>query len=341
MPDRPSQRPVAVSIVAPPEVSAGIVNNLFEVFAFVGDGWQMLTGYPGSPRRMTPEIVAASRQPFRNPAGLTVTPDRSFAEPGQADVVIVPDLSVGLTESIAGRWPEAAAWVRAQHDGGALVCSVCTGALVLADAGLLDGIEATCHWAATDHFRRYFPKVGLRPERLLVTAGVEHRVITSGGPATWSELALYLIARFCGEEEARRIAKVFILGDKSDGQLPFAARVRPPQHGDAAVNAAQDWIALHYAEPNPVSGMTRVSGLTPRTFKRRFEAATGYAPLDYVLSLRMEEAKQMLEAGDEGIDDIAAEVGYSEPAAFRRLFKRATGITPMQYRQRFRRKDAA
>jgi transcriptional regulator GlxA family with amidase domain len=84
-----------------------------------------------------------------------------------------------------------------------------------------------------------------------------------------------------------------------------------------------------------VAGMTTASGLTTRTFKRRFEAATGYAPLDYVQSLRMEEAKQMLEASDTAIDEIAAEVGYSEPAAFRRLFKRATGIAPLQYRQRF------
>jgi transcriptional regulator GlxA family with amidase domain len=205
-----------------------------------------------------------------------------------------------------------------------------------AEAGLLDGVDATCHWAAANHFRRYYPRVNLRPERLMVPGGVEHRVVTSGGPASWGELALYLIARFCGDDEARRVAKVFILGDKSDGQLPFAAWVRPPQHQDAAVTAAQVWIADNYAAPNPVAAMTRVSGLTPRTFIRRFTVATGYAPLDYVQSLRMEEAKQMLEASDTAIDQIAEAVGYTEPAAFRRLFRRATGITPLQYRQRFR-----
>jgi transcriptional regulator GlxA family with amidase domain len=112
--------------------------------------------------------------------------------------------------------------------------------------------------------------------------------------------------------------------------------VRPPQHEDAAVAAAQVWIAQNYAGATPVAGMTRVSGLSPRTFKRRFQAATGYAPLDYVQSLRIEEAKQMLEATDTSIDAIAAEVGYAEPAAFRRVFRRATGIAPLQYRQRFR-----
>ena len=328
---------ISVGLVAAPEVSAGILNNFYEVFSFVGQGWEMLTGNPGSRRSMVPRIVAEGREAFRNPAGLTVVPELSFDEALRCDVVIVPDLSVPFGDSLTGRWPAAVDWLRRQHGQGALVCSVCTGALMLAEAGLLDGVEATCHWAATDHFHRYYPRVNLRPERLLVPGGPEHRVVTTGGPASWSELALYLVARFCGEDEARRIAKVFIIGDKSDGQLPFAARVRPRQHDDAAVAAAQVWIADNYAGANPVAGMTRMSGLTTRTFKRRFEAATGYAPLDYVISLRMEEAKQMLETGDAAIDDIAAEVGYSEPAAFRRLFKRTTGIAPLQYRQRFRR----
>jgi transcriptional regulator GlxA family with amidase domain len=128
---------------------------------------------------------------------------------------------------------------------------------------------------------------------------------------------------------------LFLFGDRSDGQLPFTARVRPRQHDDAAIAQAQLWIADNYATTNPVSEMTRISGLAPRTFKRRFEAATGYAPLDYVQSLRIEEAKQMLEASDNAIDDIAEAVGYIEPGAFRRLFKRATGLSPLQYRQRF------
>jgi transcriptional regulator GlxA family with amidase domain len=146
--------------------------------------------------------------------------------------------------------------------------------------------------------------------------------------------------KFCGEDEARRTAKLFLFGDRSDGQLPFAARVRPPQHDDAAVSAAQLWIAENYASASPVAEMTRASGLAPRTFKR-LQAETGYAPLDYVQSLRIEEAKQMLETTGVPIEAIAEEVGYTEPAAFRRIFKRATGISPLQYRQRFRSVAAA
>ncbi len=326
---------VSVGLVAVPEMATAVLNGLFEVFSFVGSGWELLTGWPTGARRFAPQIVAEAQTPFRNLVGLPIAPHLTFAEAKRTDIVIVGDLAIGRDEDTRGRWPAEVAWLRRQHAQGALVCSVCTGALMLADAGLLDGEEATCHWAAADQIRSRYPRVRLRPERVLVPAGAEHRLVTAGAAASWTDLALYLIARFSGEEEARRTAKLFLFGDRSDGQLPFAARVRPRQHGDAAVAAAQDWIADHYPGPNPVAAMTRISGLAARTFKRRFQAATGYAPLDYVQSLRIEEAKQMLETSDAALDDVAAEVGYGEPAAFRRLFKRATGISPSHYRQRF------
>lgn len=327
---------ISICLLAVPETATGVLHGLYEVFSFVGDGWEMLTGWAPGPRRFQPRIVAASREPFRNLAGIPIAPELSLAEANRADIVIVADLAIGRDEETRGRWPEASDWLRRQHELGALVCSVCTGSLLLAEAGLLDGEQATCHWAAADQIRNRYPTVRLKPERVLVTSGVEHRLVTSGGNASWTDLALYLVARFCGEDEARRTAKLFLFGDRSNGQAPFAARVRPPQHDDAAVTAAQLWIAQNYASANPVAGMTAAAGLTTRTFKRRFEAATGYAPLDYVQSLRIEEAKQMLESSDTPIDEISAESGYSEPAAFRRLFKRSTGISPLQYRQRFR-----
>jgi len=332
-----SPKKISVCLVAVPETATGVLHGLYEVFTYVGSGWEFLTGWPPGPQRFSPRIVARSHEPFRNSVGLPIAPDLSLKEAKRADIVIVADLAIGREDETQGRWPEVVDWLRRQHSQGALICSVCTGSLMLAEAGLLDGVEATCHWAAIDQIRVRYPRVQLRPERVLVSSGVEHRIVTSGGNASWSDLALYIVARFCGEEEARRTAKLFLFGDRSNGQAPFAARVRPPQHDDAAVGAAQLWIADNYRSPNPVAAMTAVSGLAPRTFKRRFETAAGYSPLDYVQSLRIEEAKQMLESSDAGIDTIAGEVGYSEPAAFRRLFKRMTGISPLQYRQRFQR----
>jgi transcriptional regulator GlxA family with amidase domain len=142
---------------------------------------------------------------------------------------------------------------------------------MLAEAGLLDGEEATCHWAATETMRHRYPAVRLRPERVLVTSGSEHRLVTAGATASWTDLALYLVARFCGEDEARRAAKLFLFGD-SAGQLPFAARVRPRQHDDAAIAAAQGWIVDNYAEANPVAGMTAASGLAAAHIQAPFRS---------------------------------------------------------------------
>jgi transcriptional regulator GlxA family with amidase domain len=150
-------------------------------------------------------------------------------------------------------------------------------------------------------------------------------------------MKLYLIARFCGQEEAVRATNIFLLGDRSEGQLPFAAMARPRTHSDAIIEKCQTWIAQHYEIANPVAHMAAYSGLTPRTFKRRFRAATGYTPIDHVQPFRIEEAKQSLESTDMQIDQISLEVGYSDPASFRRLFKRMVGVTPAHYRQRFRR----
>jgi transcriptional regulator GlxA family with amidase domain len=110
---------------------------------------------------------------------------------------------------------------------------------------------------------------------------------------------------------------------------------RPRSHDDGAIEQCQVWIADHYASPNPVTRMASASGLAPRTFKRRFTAATGYTPIEYVQTLRIEEAKHLLETTSAPTDDIGAQVGYEDPASFRRIFKRMTGVTPARYRQRF------
>lgn len=335
MPASAPQRPVSISLVAVPEVSAAIVLSLHEVFAYVGVAWEVLTGDRFETRSMVPRIVGRNTEPMRTSIGAILVPDHTFAEMHRSDVVIVADLFMDDGLGPVGRWGEEVAWIRDQYNRGAIVCSVCTGSMMLAEAGLLDNLDATTHWSATQTFADCYPRVVLQPERLLVPGGQGHRIITSGGSASWTELALYLVARFCGEAEARRIAKLFLFGDLSHGQMPFAAMARPKQHDDEIIADSQQWIAENYEVANPVSRMASRSGLAERTFKRRFTRCTGYAPVDYVQSLRIEEAKQMLETTDRPIDDIALDVGYEDPNSFRRLFKRTTSITPSQYRLRF------
>ncbi|MDX1434668.1 MAG: helix-turn-helix domain-containing protein [Gammaproteobacteria bacterium] len=309
--------------------------GLFEVFSTFAELWSTLMLDDRVEAGFDTRIVARRRESFRCFAGAPVAPHRVLSEVEAADVVIVTDLAVDPREDHRERWSDIGPWLRGLHEGGATICSVCSGSVLLAAAGLLDGHAATTHWGYVEHFRTYFPAVDLQPNRVLLPTGTGNRIVTTGGMAAWEDLALYLIARFYGEAVAIRAAKLFLFGDHSEGQLLYAARLMPKRVEDAAIARAQAWVAEHYAAPGCVERMAAISGLPERTFKRRFRKATGFTPLEYVQTLRIEEAKHILESTDEAIDAIVETVGYDDPASFRRLFKRLTGVAPGRYRRRY------
>lgn len=303
--------------------------GLHEVLGVAG------TDHEARSRPVRPRLVARRTRPFRSSVGLLIAPEDGLA--GEcADVIIVCDIHLGRDDSPQGRWREEIAWVRRHLDHGSLVCSTCSGSVLLAEAGLLDGAEAASHWTMAELFRDRYPQVRFRPERILCDSGHGGQLITTGGASAWQDLALYLIGRFCDAASAARIARLFLLGDRGHGQLPFASMARPRQHSDAIVTRIQTWLVDRYAASNPVAAMVKRSGLSERSFKRRFKVATGYAPIDYVQALRIEQAKQMLAADGTAVEEIAAAVGYEDPTFFRKLFKRRAGITPAQYRRRYR-----
>jgi len=221
------------------------------------------------------------------------------------------------------------------HDQGAVLCSACSGIFLLAETGLFDGQETTVHWGYAEDFARVFPKVPLRPDRVLVVAGDREQLVSSGASMTWHDLVLYLIARYVGATAAQTIARFFALQWHQDGLAPYIVFQGRTDHGDAVVKGAQEWLATHFSVASPVEEMVRRSGLPERTFKRRFTEATGVAPIDYVQRLRVEDAKRRLERTDSSADEISWQVGYEDAAFFRRLFKRVTGMTPGAYRRRF------
>ena len=132
-----------------------------------------------------------------------------------------------------------------------------------------------------------------------------------------------------------QVAKLNLIDWHAIGQQPFAHVARATQVGDATIARCQVWIADHYREPAPVAAMVRLSGLAERTFKRRFRDATGLAPLEYVHTLRIEEAKHLLETGELPIEAVAELVGYEDAGFFSRLFKKRVNLPPAQYRKRF------
>jgi transcriptional regulator GlxA family with amidase domain len=330
--DRPRDRPLKVSILVLPQSTPAALYGLFEVFASVGRTWEELTGEPSDASTLEPRLVARTLDPIPSALGFSITPNGRLDD---ADVVIVTDIAIPDTALLPGIWAEELAWLRARHAAGALLCSVCTGTVVLAEAGLLDGLEATTHWCSVDFIRSRYPGIRVAPQKILVPDGPGDQIVTGGGATAWEDMALYLVARLATPAEAVRIAKIFLLGDHSEGQLPFAGARKPRRHEDRVVADIQTWIADNYHLANPVARMVARSGLGERTFIRRFRAATGYAPMEYVQTLRIEEAKHLLETTRDPVETVAVAAGYEDPNFFRRLFKRKVGITPARYRQRF------
>jgi transcriptional regulator GlxA family with amidase domain len=324
-----------VCLLTVPESSPSVLYGLVDVLGSAGTVYpEMLAGQPGHPM-FDLKIVAATSAPFRCFGNVLVEPALGIDDVPQTEVAVVCDMYQPIDSSPHGRYPRETEWLRRVHQRGALVTSVCTGSLLLAAAGLLDGLEAATHWGYRDVFRDHYPKVKMREDAILCLAGESNRIVTTGGTTSWQELGLYLIARFGGYKQAILTQKVFLIGDRSDGQLPFSLMLPHPKCSDSVIADSQAWIADNYACANPVGQMAHRVGLSARTFARRFRSASGYDPMDYVQTLRIEEAKQLLETQELSIEDVGVAVGYQDPTSFRRLFKRKAGLTPAAYRRKF------
>ena len=331
-----ASRPVIV-LVAGESTSAAVLYGLYDVLYSVGAVYlDMTMGSPGS-EVLDIRIVSKDGKAFHCFGGVPVEPHASMTDISQCDLLVVCDMYSPITTPPRAEYAVYSTWLRHMYAHGSMVTSVCSGALVLAEAGLLDGRETASHWAYAELFAKDYPRVTLRRDSILCLSAEKDRIVTAGGVTSWQELALYIIARFCGTEAALQTAKVHLLSGHEQGQLPFAAANRRVEPSDGVVARCQEWIAANYAAPNPVQAMIDLSGLPPRTFARRFQAATGRSPIDYVQTVRIEEAKQMLEASSAPVEDISAEVGYQDAAAFRRTFRKLSGTAPADYRRRFSR----
>ncbi len=331
-----TRQPRGVLIVAVPETAGSALYGMLDVLSVAGTIWQQLTRSGSGQRLFSVEIVSPLRWRFTCGNGVPISPDAAIVDDPAADIVILPELWLGPDQSIQGRYGALIDWVRRRHEAGAALYSACSGTVMLAETGLLDGCPATSHWAYADLFQRLYPAIDFRPEPNLVFADPEGRIVTAGGTSSWHDLALHIIARYGSPGEASRIAQVYLLKWHGEGQLPFTPLCRERPHGDAVVRASQQWLAGQYREPGVVQRAVERSGLTERTFKRRFRAATGTTLIEYVQNLRIEAAKRLLEGEGTAVDEISAQVGYEDASFFRRLFRRRTGLAPSEYRRLFR-----
>ncbi len=257
--------------------------------------------------------------------------DGQAKDEGAPDVVIVPP-SLGHPPR-GGFVPPLATWLRERHAAGTTLASVCAGAFLLAETGLLSGRSATTHWILAKDLAERFPAIHVNADRLLIDDG---DIITAGGLMAWIDLGLTLLDRLLGPAAMAETARFMLVEPPGGEQRRDGAFSPGLGHGDGAILKVQHWLRAQGARKVTVTAMAARAGLETRTFLRRFRNATGLKPIEYCQRLRVDKAREMLEAGPRPIDQIAWEVGYEDTASFRKVFTRLTGLSPGEYRRRFR-----
>lgn len=320
-----------VALVALPDAAISTLTGIYEV---MGVPTSMETGTPHP--TFSIEIVGEAAGPLQLSGRLPIMVQNSIDNIEACDIVIVPSVWLGRDGWEIGRYPRVVAWIRQVHARGAVLCSACSGIFLLAESALFDQRSATVHFDYARQFAVLYPDVSIRPERALVVSGDNEDLVSSGASTSWHDLVLYLVARYAGATDAQALARMFALQWHQDGLASYISFEGRTDHHDAEIRHAQEWLGTHFAVARPVDEIVSRSRLAERTFKRRFTAATGLAPVEYVQRLRIEDAKRRLERTAASVEEVGWKVGYESDAFFRRLFKRITGMTPQTYRKKFR-----
>ncbi|MBK0378927.1 GlxA family transcriptional regulator [Mucilaginibacter segetis] len=263
-------------------------------------------------------------------------PHKHISEIQRTDLIIIPSLNHNYQESTAVN-EKLINWIGSQYRCGAAVASICTGAFLLAAAGLLDGKNCSTHWTAADDFKRLYPKVNLQTD-LLITD--EYGLYTNGGAYSFLNLILYLVEKYYDRETAIYCAKIFQIELDRNSQSDFIIFQGQKKHGDEMIKKAQEYIEQRPDEKIAIESLAANFAIGRRNFDRRFIKATGVTPTEYAQRVKIEAAKKAFETSRKTVTEVMYEVGYADQKAFREVFRKITGLSPLEYRSRYN-KDAA
>ncbi|UGY92023.1 GlxA family transcriptional regulator [Streptomyces gobiensis] len=252
---------------------------------------------------------------------------------GEADTVIVPASHEFDETETEGRLPAPLVEAFARIRSGARIASICTGAFVLAAAGLLSGRRATTHWKSAEHFQRLYPDVELVPDVLYADEG---DVLTSAGEASGIDLCLHMIRRDHGSAVANEVARATVVPPHRDGGQAQFIRRPVPEPGISSTGAARAWALEHLAGPVTLGELAARESMSVRTFNRRFREEVGLTPMQWLTQQRIERARELLESSDLPIDRVAGEAGFGTAASLRQHMQAAIGVSPSAYRRTFR-----
>ncbi|HEY5193108.1 MAG TPA: DJ-1/PfpI family protein [Solirubrobacteraceae bacterium] len=322
------KNPRQIAILAFPDVQSLDITGPLEVFA----GAQTLNEATGREDRGY-EVLILSRDgaPLRTSSGLTIIPHGSFsATPARLDTVIVAG---GYGSHETSTDPETIEWIVDASARARRTASVCTGAFLLAAAGLLDGRRATTHWAAAAELASRYPSVRVDPEPIFLRDGP---IWTSAGVTAGMDLSLALVEEDLDRDAALAIARQLVLFLRRPGnQAQFSATLAAQEPAHEPLRDIRRHILENVAEDLSVEALAERAHMSPRHFARLFRVETGVTPARFVESVRLEAARRALEDSAQPVSAVVLACGFGTPETMRRSFLRALGVGPAEYRRRF------
>ena len=279
-------------------------------------------------------LVSPDGQPVRSFSNVMIPVDGGL---DASDVIILPTFWDDF-DALRQRHPQVLRWLLERHAAGSAICGEAKGVFWMAEAGLLDGKEATTYWRFFREFAERFPKVLLNQDKHLSDAD---NLYCAGGVTSACDLYIYLIERYCGASVAQGVARDILYEVQrsyTPGRIGFGGQ---KLHHDLTILQIQQWLEEHFADKFRFEDVAREHGMSIRNFMRRFQAATGDKPLHYLQRLRIETAKSLLSATRKSIKTISYEVGYDDASFFARLFRQHTERSPNLYRRQFQHEGKA
>lgn len=287
------------------------------------------------------KVYSQDGKPVRTSTGIHLSVHGDYSQAGNPAICFFPGIDHAYGSEVMSKVHDLRGSVgkllKQHHDMGATLASVCSGSFLLADSGLLDNREATTSWWLAHHFNAAYPQVNLQLEKIVTQ---DNNIFCSGAVTAYMHLCIALIEKFAGSKMAQACAKTILLQNKSTSQAPYIPMSHHFRQKDEMVQQAVLWMQDNLAEEFQLEDLADKLAVSPRTFIRRFNQATGKPPKQYFQKLRIDEAKRLLESTGLSVDDITEKVGYLDVSSFRRLFKREVELSPTEYRKRFGRYTA-
>jgi len=273
-------------------------------------------------------VCATERGPLRAGGGVSFTVPHTLTLLDRADTIVIP----GWCDTDVPVPPVLLRKLRAAHTRGARLCSICTGAFVLAATGLLDGKSATTHWRHAEKFRQRYPAIDVRPNELYVDTG---RIITAAGSAAGLDMMLHLVRRDYGARIANLVAQRLVIPPhREGGQAQYLPRPLPRSE-NSPLAPLLEWVRTNPKLSHGLPALAKRAGMSPRTLQRHFREATGLSPKQWLVRERVSLAKEALEGTNAPLWKVAESAGFGAEESFRRHFRLVTGTSPSRYRQRF------